>query len=75
MTTVTLYGGDSCPACDAAKKYLGALDIEFTFVNIRESAETTKLFLEKFNVRSIPVLETDKGYFVGFSPKEYQKIL
>jgi len=70
-----LYGSEGCNACQTAKVYLNALDIEYEYIDIRRDKATTETFLKEFRVRTIPVFKTDKGFAIGFNPGKYQKIL
>ena len=66
MKKVTLYSGDSCPFCAAAKALLKTKDVEIEEFDIWKDPAKAKEMLQKTNgARSIPQIFIEDHYIGG----------
>ena len=66
MKKVTLYSGDSCPFCAAAKALLKTKDVEIEEFDIWKDPAKAKEMMQKTNgARSIPQIFIEDHYVGG----------
>jgi len=73
--TITMYGAQWCGDCRRAKKFFDDNEIEFTYVNLEDDPEQTKVVLERNGgVKRIPVIVfPDDSHLVEPSNDELAK--
>ncbi len=71
---IKVYGTEACPQCKAVKQYLTANGIAFEDVNLFEDTAMQSVLIDK-GFMSIPVIEYDGKYIVGFNVKKLKEVL
>ena len=70
-----LYGAPGCPLCMRAKRFLEDNNVEYDYLVVGEDIDENE-YMDKFNHRSIPILETIDGEVVlGFNDFVYKNKL
>jgi glutaredoxin-like protein NrdH len=64
---ITVYTKPSCVQCDATKRMMDKLNIEYSVVDITTDTEAFELVLSK-GFKSAPVVITDNDIWSGFNP-------
>jgi glutaredoxin-like protein NrdH len=70
---VTVYTKPSCVQCEATKRMMDKLKIEYTTVDISVDAEAFDLVLSK-GFKSAPVVITDNDSWSGFNPDKISEL-
>ena len=66
MATYEIYGTSNCIFCDKAKDLLGEYNLDYAFIDITETEDTTAAFFKKFpDVRTVPQLALSDGFHIG----------
>lgn len=65
--SVTVYTKPSCVQCDATKRHLDKLNIEYSTVDITKDAEAFDMLIEK-GFKAAPVVITDDSAWAGYQP-------
>ena len=71
---IKVYGTEACPQCKAVKQYLSAKGVAFENVNLFENTAMQSVLIDK-GFMSIPVIECDGQYIVGFNVKKLEEVL
>jgi glutaredoxin-like protein NrdH len=64
---VTVYTKPSCVQCDATKRMMDKLKIEYSTVDITADTEAFEMIVAK-GFKSAPVVITDNDSWSGFNP-------
>jgi glutaredoxin-like protein NrdH len=64
---ITVYTKPSCVQCDATKRMMDKLNIEYSTVDITVNEEALDLVISK-GFKSAPVVITDDDSWSGFNP-------
>jgi glutaredoxin-like protein NrdH len=64
---ITVYTKPSCVQCDATKRMMDKLNIEYTTVDMTVDSEAFDMVVSK-GFRSAPVVITDNDSWSGFNP-------
>ena len=70
---VTVYTKPSCVQCEATKRMMDKLKIEYTTVDISVDAEAFDLVISK-GFKSAPVVITDNDSWSGFNPDKISEL-
>lgn len=74
--TVTVYGHDACPPCKTVKAMLDYKGIPYIYRNVLEEPKyLNEMMYHSDNQRIFPVVVTDKGTMIGYSPSRLTEIL
>lgn len=65
--TVTVYTKPNCVQCDATKRQLDKLGVEYATVDITENLEAYDMIIAK-GFQAAPVVITDTDAWSGFNP-------
>jgi glutaredoxin-like protein NrdH len=71
---VTVYTKPSCVQCDATKRMMDKLKIEYTTVDITVDDKALEMLQEK-GFRSAPVVITDNDSWAGFNPDKISDLV
>lgn len=69
MSEITVYGAAWCGPCKQVKQFLTDKGIPFDYVDVDESPDELPE-----GYRSIPVIEVDGEYYVGYNKEALTKI-
>lgn len=69
MSEITVYGASWCGPCKQVKKWLDDKGIAYDYVDIDEHPDELPE-----GYRSIPVIEVDGSYYVGYNKEALNKI-
>lgn len=72
MTAITVYTKPACVQCDATKKALDKLGIEYRSVDVTEDAEAGEYVLA-LGYLQVPVVVTATGHWSGFRPDNIKR--
>lgn len=64
---ITVYTKPSCVQCDATKRMMDKLDIQYSAVDITVNEEALDLIISK-GFKAAPVVITDDDSWSGFNP-------
>jgi glutaredoxin-like protein NrdH len=70
---VTVYTKPSCVQCDATKRMMDKLKIEYTTVDITVDTEAFDMIVAK-GFKSAPVVITDDDSWAGFNPDKISEL-
>lgn len=70
---VTVYTKNNCVQCDATKRHLDKLGVEYDTVNISTDAEALDKLIE-LGYRSAPVVVTNDDSWAGYVPDKLDKL-
>jgi len=73
--SVVVYSTPTCIYCDKVMELLDSQNIKYKIVDISESEETLQKFLEITGQMSVPVLEVDGKFIIGYKEKEIKKLI
>ena len=74
MDKVTLFVGESCAPCGAAKKFLQQHNIEFEEVVV-QSVHEQLIRTRNGGKFGVPTLHYDNQFVIGFSIPRYRELL
>ena len=66
---VTVYTKPSCVQCDATKRTLDKLGLEYTTIDATTDEAVYNMLVEK-GFRSMPVVNADNEWWSGFNPEK-----
>jgi len=69
MPKVRLFSTPTCPYCMTLKRFLQEKGIEFESIDVTEDLEAQNEMLEKTKQSTVPVLDIDGEFIVGFDRK------
>jgi glutaredoxin-like protein NrdH len=70
---VTVYTKPSCVQCDATKRMMDKLKIEYSTVDITVDTEAFNMIVAK-GFKSAPVVITDNDSWAGFNPDKISEL-
>jgi glutaredoxin-like protein NrdH len=70
---ITVYTKPSCVQCDATKRMMDKLKIEYSTVDITVDAEAFDMIVSK-GFKSAPVVITDDDSWAGFNPDKISEL-
>lgn len=62
----TVYGKNTCHFCDLAKKLLAQKNLEFTYIDVMEDAESLKKLKDE-GFKTVPQIWKDGEHIGGFT--------
>lgn len=65
--TVTVYTKPNCVQCDATKRSLTKLGIEFNTIDATQDEKVYNMLVEK-GFKAMPVVNADDEWWSGFNP-------
>ncbi|MFA5715519.1 MAG: glutaredoxin domain-containing protein [Candidatus Paceibacterota bacterium] len=75
MSKIRLFSTPTCPYCFALKRFLEEKGIEFEVVDISSDMESQKEVIEKTKQTSVPVMDINGEFVVGFDRKKICELL
>jgi glutaredoxin-like protein NrdH len=66
---ITVYTKPSCVQCDATKRLMDKLKIEYSTIDITADTEAFEMLMSK-GFKSAPVVITDNDSWSGFNPEK-----
>lgn len=72
MAKIRLFSTPVCPYCQTLKRFLQEKGIEFESIDVTENLEAQEEMIEKTKQTTVPVLDIDGEFIVGF---DRQKIV
>ena len=67
---VRLFSTPICPYCQTLKKFLEEQGVQFEEINVLENKTAEEEMIKATNQMTVPVLEIDGEYIVGFDRKK-----
>lgn len=64
---ITVYTKPACVQCDATKRLMDKLDVEYSTIDITVDAEAFEMITSK-GFKSAPVVITEDDAWAGFNP-------
>ncbi len=75
MNNIRLLTTPMCPYCMALKKFLEEKGIEFEVIDVAADLEVQKEMIEKTKQTTVPVLDINGEFVVGFDRKKICELL
>ncbi|MFA5232375.1 MAG: glutaredoxin domain-containing protein [Candidatus Paceibacterota bacterium] len=75
MKKVRLFSTPICPYCLTLKRFLEEKGIEVESIDVSQDEEAQKEMVEKTKQATVPVLDIDGQFVVGFDRKKICEIL
>lgn len=72
---ITVYSTPTCPYCEMAKEFLKEKGIKFDVVNVAEDQIAAKKIVDETKQMSVPVIQIDNDYIVGFDQEQLTQLL
>lgn len=66
---ITVYTKPSCVQCDATKRLMTKLDLEYSTVDVTENQEAFDMLVAK-GFKAMPVVDADGDWWSGFNPEK-----
>jgi glutaredoxin-like protein NrdH len=66
---ITVYTKPACVQCDATKRLMDKLNLEYTTVDITEDAEAFGMLVSK-GFQAAPVVNAGDDWWAGFNPEK-----
>lgn len=70
-----MYSTPICPYCFALKRFLEEKGIEFESIDVSSDLVAQKEMIEKTQQATVPVLEVDGEFIIGFDRKRIVELL
>lgn len=67
--SITVYTKPACVQCDATKRHLNRLGLEYDTVDITQNPEAFDMLIEK-GFKAAPVVITDDDQWAGYYPEK-----
>jgi glutaredoxin-like protein NrdH len=67
--TITVYTKPACVQCDATKRLLTKLELEFETVDITENQDAFEMLIAK-GFQAAPVVNAGDDWWAGFNPEK-----
>ena len=67
---IVIYGSDSCPFCTRAKNLAEEHNLQYEYINIKDSATSLAAFEQRFVSMKVSVPKTVPQIFIEYSPFE-----
>lgn len=64
---VTVFSKPNCPQCAMTKKFLKAQGTDFNEIDVTQNQNALQRLISE-GKRSLPVVETDDAFWMGFRP-------
>lgn len=71
--SITVYSKPVCPQCDATKKYLTKMDVEYTEIDISQDEAARQEVLD-MGYQQTPVVKSGDVHFSGFRIDKLREI-
>lgn len=71
---ITVYTKPSCVQCDATKRLMDKLSIEYSTVDITVDTEAFDMLISK-GFKAAPVVITDNDSWAGFQPEKISDLV
>ena len=71
---ITVYTKPSCVQCDATKRHLTKLNLEFNSVDITTDERAYSMVLD-MGFQSAPVVVTEDDAWAGYQPEKIDKLV
>lgn len=75
MKKVRVFSTPTCPYCLTLKRFLTEKGIEFEDIDVSQNEEARKEMIEKTEQATVPVLDIEGEYVVGFDRKKICELL
>lgn len=75
MSKIRLFTTPICPYCFALKRFLEEKGIEFDVIDVSADLEAQKEMIEKTKQATVPVLDVDGEFVIGFDRKRICELL
>lgn len=75
MSKVRLFSTPICPYCFALKRFLEEKGIEIEAIDVSSDLEAQKEMIEKTQQATVPVLDINGEFVVGFDRKKICELL
>ena len=75
MAQVTIYTSANCPGCNSAKKFFQERGVRYVEHNISENMDKAQELITKTGQMSVPVIEIDGEYIIGFDKRRLSSTL
>lgn len=75
MSKIRLFSTPICPYCFALKRFLEEKGIEFESIDVSSDLEAQKEMIEKTKQATVPVLDVDGEFIIGFDRKKICELL
>ena len=72
---VRLFTTPTCPFCMPLKKFLEERGIEFEAIDVSSDMEAQKEMIEKTKQQTVPVIDINGEFVVGFDRKKISELL
>jgi len=72
---VVIYSTPTCHFCQAAKKFFGENNVEYTEHNVAEDIEKRQEMLEKSGQMGVPVISIGDDMVIGFDENKIRELL
>ncbi|MDD5639438.1 MAG: glutaredoxin domain-containing protein [Candidatus Pacebacteria bacterium] len=69
MAKVRLFSTPTCPYCMTLKRFLQEKKIDFEVIDVTQDLKAQNEMLEKTKQSTVPVLDIDGEFIVGFDRK------
>jgi glutaredoxin-like YruB-family protein len=66
---IRLFTTPSCPYCVTLKRFLEEKKVKFDLINVLEDVDAQEEMIEKSGQVSVPVLDIDGEFIIGFDRK------
>ena len=71
---VTIYTKNNCVQCDATKRMMDKLGVEYSTINISDNPDELDKLIE-LGYRAAPVVITDNDSWAGFNPEKITELV
>lgn len=75
MSKIRLFTTPICPYCFALKRFLEEKGVEFDVIDVSADLEAQKEMIEKTKQATVPVLDVDGEFVIGFDRKRICELL
>lgn len=72
---ITVFTTTTCAYCKIAKQYLTSMGKEFTAVNLDENPETRQELIDKTGAMTVPIIQINDKYIIGWNRKQLAEAL
>lgn len=66
---ITVYTKPACVQCDATKRLLTKLDLQYETVDVTENNDAFEMLVQK-GFKAMPVVDADGEWWSGFNPEK-----
>lgn len=75
MSQITIYTSLNCPGCNSAKQFFNERGVQYVEHNISENLDKAQELIDKTGQMSVPVIEINGDYIVGFDKRRIASAL